>query len=57
MELGSSLYRFIDGSMHSHMTGRQLPSSYQFKIRSVSEDETLWLSLFIDENISFVGKV
>ena len=42
------------GSMHYIIIGRQLPGSYQFKLRSAVADETLWLSLSMDENISFV---
>ena len=54
LELESSTYRFMHGSMQCLIIGRQLPSSYQFKLRSVFEDETLSLSLSMDENISFV---
>jgi hypothetical protein len=53
-ELESYPYTFIHGSMHYIIIGKQLPGSYQFKLNSVFADETLWSSLSMDENISFI---
>ncbi len=54
LELESYPYRFMHGSMHYIIIGRQLPGSYQFKLRSVFADETLWSSLSMGENIPFI---